>query len=530
MMPNSHGHGTSLVRHSRRLVLLLLPLLGCVSGKTEPAPSSGEVGVIVTPATGSASVKFLIFDENGARLNKAAVIVRMTNGQGANILSSGTFDLDTLKAVTLNTSSIATDGTWTTPFSSLATVPRQGLMVHWNTADTGYSSFLLDNNGVGFTTATTYVFNERLALDARRQFNVALAAKPSYVQSTDFKTKRAASDACFTQLAAVTAQADKGRIGQSCLNLVAVAMSTLMREYGSQVAATMPDNRAFWGVTINPGSNGGIQTDYAKLQDLVALFAPVHRWVRLVMAGDGSDNFPNIASLAAYSQTNSIQTLGQLFDSSAQASISLATFKSRVDKALATAGMDKVTAWEVGNEVNGGWTGTQMPAKIDYAASQVKAKYPNKMVCLTFYWYSMQDTMKTSLFNWIATNITPSIASKLDCVTLSIYIDQQPLGFSWDMVMTKLGSLFPGKKVMVGELDFINDPTVATYYKEGPASWTTEQGAEDYIHVRYPSAFATPNAVGGGFWWYYDDEMVGKTPMWQALRNTYCGIYPSLCK
>ena len=37
-------------------------------------------------------------------------------------------------------------------------------------------------------------------------------------------------------------------------------------------------------------------------------------------------------------------------------------------------------------------------------------------------------------------------------------------------------------------------------------------------------------AVGGGFWWYYDDEMVGKTPLWQALRSTYCGIYPSLCK
>ena len=417
----------------------------------------------------------------------------------------------------------------TTPFTSLTTWPRQGLMVHWNTADTGYSSFLLDNGGLGFTAAATYVFNERLALDARRQFLVALQNKPAYVQSTDFKTKRAASDACFTQLAAATAQADKGAIGQSCLNLVAVAMSTLMREYGSQVAATMPDNKAYWGVTINPGSAGGIQTDYAKLQDLAALFAPQHRWTRMVMSGDGSDDFARIASLAAYAQTNQIQTMGQLFDSSAQASITLTTFKKRVDQALAYAGIDKITAWEVGNEVNGGWTGSQMPAKIDYAASQVKAKFPSKTVCLTFYWYAMQDTMKSSLFNWIATNITPSITKNIDCVTLSIYIDQQPLGFSWDMVMTKLGSLFPGKKVMVGELGFIDDPTVTTYFKEGPLSWTAEQGAESYIHSRYPSAFATPNAVGGGFWWYYDDEMVGKTPLWHALRDTYCGIYPSLC-
>lgn len=151
------------------------------------------------------------------------------------------------------------------------------------------------------------------------------------------------------------------------------------------------------------------------------------------------------------------------------------------------------------------------------------------MVCLTFYWYSMQDTMKSSLFNWIGTNVTQAIKDNIDCVTLSIYVDQQPLGFSWDLVMNKLASLFPGKKVMVGEMGFINDPTVKTFFKEGPLAWTEPQGAADYINSRYLSAFATPNAVGGGFWWYYDSEMVGKTAKWQALRDTYCSVYPTLC-
>ncbi len=511
------------------LAAIAMALTSCVSAKTEATDPEADQTLAALTTPTSATVTFLFFDEQGNRLNGAAVLSRMTNGGGNDILSSGTFDLDTLKALTLNTSTLATDGTWKTPFTKLTTNLHQGLMVHWNTVDTGYSSFLLDNNGAGFAAPGTFIFNERLALDARRQFLAALAAKPTYMPSVDFAAQRTAIDRCFVQLDAAASQSNRGAVGQQCVNQLAVGMGMLMREYGSQVAAKMPDNHAYWGVTINPGSNGGIQTDYAKLQDLVALFAPQHRWVRMVMGGTGSDDYALLTNLASWAQTNQVQTMGQLFDSSAQASISLATFQKRVDKALAYPGIDKFTAWEVGNEVNGGWTGSQMPAKIAYASSHVKAKFPNKMVCLTFYWYSMQDTMKSSLFNWIGTNVTQAIKDNIDCVTLSIYIDQQPLGFSWDLVMTKLASLFPGKKVMVGEMGFINDPTVTTFYKEGPASWTEEQGAEAYIHSRYPSAFATPNAVGGGFWWYYDDEMVGQTARWHALRDTYCGIYPALC-
>jgi len=81
---------------------------------------------------------------------------------------------------------------------------------------------------------------------------------------------------------------------------------------------------------------------------------------------------------------------------------------------------------------------------------------------------------------------------------------------------------------MLGEMGFV-DPTVRLFFKEGPLAWTTEQGGEAYIANRYPAAFAQPGALGGGFWWYYDQEMVGKKPLWHALRNTYCGVYPALC-
>lgn len=363
--------GLSVARvHSHRPVWWLagcalasaLLLSHCASSSADGGSGSGQKANALTGVT-NASVSFVFFDENGAQLNSAAVTQRMTNSVGASILSSGTFDLDTLKALTLNTSSMTSDGTWTTPFAQLDTIPHQGLMVHWDTVDTGYSTFLIDNDGAGFSAPGTYVFNERAALDARRHYLTSVNARPNYAPSSAFVAQRQAIDACFVQLAAATTQSSKGALGQQCLNLLALSMSTMMREFGKQVAMTMPDDHAFWGVTINPGESGGIDTDYAKLQDLVALFAPQHRWVRLVMSGTGSDDYPLLTNLASWAQTNQIQTMGQLFDSSAQASITLATFQKRVDKALAYPGIDKFTAWEVGNEVNGGWTGSQMPAK-----------------------------------------------------------------------------------------------------------------------------------------------------------------------
>jgi hypothetical protein len=90
--------------------------------------------------------------------------------------------------------------------------------------------------------------------------------------------------------------------------------------------------------------------------------------------------------------------------------------------------------------------------------------------------------------------------------------------------MTKLAALFPGKQVMVGELGFA-DPTVQTYYREGPLSLSDQDGARLYITNRYPASFATANALGGDFWRYYDQEMVGQQPLWNALHNVYCETY-----
>jgi hypothetical protein len=293
-------------------------------------------------------------------------------------------------------------------------------------------------------------------------------------------------------------------------------MTRMMREYGLQRAAWLGD-RARWGVTIEPTT---LAADMAKIDDLVALFDPQHRWLRIAMVGNGGDNLPLIRQLAEYAATRGIRTVGQLFDSHVQADIPLDAFKARVDQALAVLG-PSITAWEVGNEANGSWLGDDVPAKIAYAAE--KAKALGREVMLTFYWSAIEDELPGSLFTWIVENATPALVENVDSIALSIYVDDKPLNFSWDMVMTRLSERFPGKPVLTGELGF--EP--AAFFHEGPAGAATEVAARTYIQNRYAASFATRRSLGGGYWWTYGDDMAGRTPRWRALHDLYCQAYPA---
>jgi len=496
-----------------------------------PRLLAGVIGLLVvlgsaSPAAAatSATVSFQFFDESGNKLTHSQVVARMTNHAGSSFMSTGTMDLPTLKALTLNID-YSSNGLFTIPFTNLTANPKQGLMVHWNTANTGYSTFLLDNGGNGFTQSETLVFNEQLAKDAHRQFNDAYArrttATPPYVPSTTFVNLKAVADTCMLKLAQATALSFKGKYGQECLDDTVQAMALMLKEYGVQNARALEQRQVYgtWGVSTET-----LSTSYrAHIDDMTTLFEPRHRWARLVMDEVGNSDFAKVRTVLNYATSKQVQTLGQLFDSSVQSSLSLTAFKAAVDKALAYPDFDKFTAWEVGNEVNGGWLGSGMSAKIAYASAQVKAK-TQKKVYLTFYWYGIEDTLQTSLFNWIDANITPEMHANIDGVALSIYIDQQPLGFSWDLVMTRLAALFPGKAIMVGELGFI-DPSVKTIFREGPVTPSDNAGGQLYIDNRYPASFGTANAVGGNFWWFYDQQMAGRQPLWNALHSTYCQIY-----
>jgi len=84
---------------------------------------------LLTPVY-AGTVSFLFFDEAGNPLNYSQVVNRMTNGHGTDILSEGTFDVDTLQALTLNTS-YQNGSAVAVPFN--VTGKKQAWMVHWDT-------------------------------------------------------------------------------------------------------------------------------------------------------------------------------------------------------------------------------------------------------------------------------------------------------------------------------------------------------------------------------------------------------------
>lgn len=172
--------------------------------------------------------------------------------------------------------------------------------------------------------------------------------------------------------------------------------------------------------------------------------------------------------------------------------------------------------------MNGGWLVPHHRTleKLDYTIAQLNATYPDKKRCLTFYLDLIQDTKETSLFNWVAKWVDNDIRNNIDCVTLSTYTDAQPLGFSWELVFNKLTEVFPNTPLLIGELDYQEE-----YYFEGGYGLSEVERAIDYIVNRYPAAFAFPESTGGVFWWFYDENMVGRTSLWHALHDVYCGIY-----
>ena len=484
------------------------------------------IGLAPPAISGPINLYFKVFDEDGKQLEYDEIEARMTNDWSIGYVNTGTFDLKTLEAVSLNDMENS-DGLMGVPLADADPASPQGIMVHWNTEETGYSSFLLDNGGRGFTESKTYIFNERLAYDARRQFSSSLARRSDFQPSEALQAMRDRVESCFIQLEAAEADSDRGKTGQECLDLVAQAMNMLLIEYGESRARNLGE-KAVWGVTIFPRTAATIQGEYKKIDDLTSLFDSKNRWARIVMLGENSEHFERIGKVVSYAEDHEVNTMGQLFDSSFQSKTSLEEFRERVDQALSYPGFAKVSAWEVGNEINGDWVGEDIIKKVEYASERVKSVYPEKMVCLTFYWYSMQDTLQSSLFNWIDDHITQTVRENIDCVTLSIYVDQQPLGFLWDHIMSKLSEDFPQKKIMVGELAF-SDPSVTQFFREGPDRLSHDEAAQRYVASRYASSFATPSSIGGGFWWYYDREMVGRTELWHALRDTYCSVYPGSC-
>jgi len=220
--------------------------------------------------------------------------------------------------------------------------------------------------------------------------------------------------------------------------------------------------------------------------------------------------------------------MGEILDSTDMSAFTVSSFQSRAQSYVQALG-SSVDLWEVGNEVNGGWLGTNTLQKIEAAYDMVSAS--KGATAITFFWEGLPsdpnnciDASGDDLFTWITNNFQLNLPASqrsaesekvrlgLNYALISWYPANCPAMAApdWVSIYTQLAGIFPNAKVGFGEL-----------------GTSTPQNGSAYeinlINQYYPMAttLSLPsNYIGGYFWWNYAEEMVPYTnPLFTVLNH-----------
>jgi hypothetical protein len=376
---------------------------------------------------------------------------------------------------------------------------------------TGYSTLFLDDGGQGFGSGGTVNLTYRAALDYRAKLDDAMAARPEYTPGGEFTTLDDRATALISQAEGSSDPSLRGALGQRALDALAQAFEVLLREDGRLRERAHP---GWWGATIDQTTRS--RSVVGSLADLVD-----HRsgaaYARIVF--DPGWTPSHYDAIIRESRKQGVTVVGQILDSSGMRKLSVAAWRHRVRSYVNH--FPAISAWEIGNEVNGEWLGSDVPEKLAYAASYVKRRDPGDITMLTFYWQmGTAGTAGASLFQWIHDHVSARLADAVDVVALSTWIGDAPLGISMDEVFGRLRALFPSQRIAMGELGYWSPGTTKAWWWRSTRNPTTTVRTA-LARQMYLASRAFAGSVGGVFWWYYVQEMSRKTPLWRAVHRVY---------
>jgi hypothetical protein len=382
------------------------------------------------------------------------------------------------------------------------------LAFNWPSEPQGYSLVLLDNGGKGFTNSATVNFTDHAARDVKLKLDAAIAARPDYQPSAKF---RQAYDDAASHLAAADSnpdQAIKGKEGQLALDQLAIAYDDLLTEHGPVFARANRGSLTPWlGLTIDRTDN------YPANLDLAVSLTQPYGWVRIVF--DMGKKPSDYAALIRYAKDKGLKIMGEPVDSFFDRRYSRAQYKQRFIDCLDA--FPQVDAWEVGNEVNGGWLSPEIPEKIADAVQEVRNRAPGKLTALTLFWQLNTQKAEYSMFTWVEKNLPNSVRQKLDAVLVSLYPEQAPMGLFFDQMMRTLRIEFPSQRIGIGELG---------YWIPKQQFWWAYDKADPMREGKRATAFRYYNAtldytgsLGGGFWWTYLHDFPRDPSLQSIVRN-----------
>ncbi|MGZ5297131.1 MAG: hypothetical protein ACXWYT_09445, partial [Actinomycetota bacterium] len=468
--------GTAAMRRCMILVVTSFFMIACFHVDTAPARTRG-------------AVQLRFFDRRGNEMSAEIARSRMSNGS-AGWANDALIDPTFLYDVEAHPLSIDDTGhlSFTVPDRPVA------LAVNWPTTR-GYSLLIVDNGGAGFTHGGVVNFTYRAALDAKRTLDQELAARPAFLRSAAFVEAYAAAASDLDSATASTGRSERGRYGSLALDHLAVANDLLLADYGTQFARATGSITPWLGVTMDT-----IDGHRARL-DLASELTDPLGWVRIVM--DPGTDFSAYAPVVRRAHLSGLKVMGQPIDSYYAKDFPGQDYLHRIQRAVTA--LPAVDAWEIGNEVNGGWLGPAMGDRIDRAAAWLGSSHPEKIVVLTFYWQIGTDAPQWSTFNWIRDELKASTIRNTDVFLLSTWVEDAPLGLAYDRILRALHDALHGSTLGIGELGYWGPGTSRAWWYG--ARRDPVVGRRIVLDQMYRASLGYSWSVGGVFWWYFAEDM-----------------------
>lgn len=212
--------------------------------------------------------------------------------------------------------------------------------------------------------------------------------------------------------------------------------------------------------------------------------------------------------------------MGELLDSGDATSITAAAYQTRVESYLSTLG-SSVDIWEIGNEVNGGWTGPYATgaAKVDEAFTDVSATGAQSALTLYANEYAPNNcgdgTSELTPVQYSQQYVSAAVRDGLAYVFESYYPtgchNTFPTSAQVASEMQQLHALYPNALLGLGEVGLPR-----------PVRTRTLATAEKVLSWAYALDPGLPYYIGGYFWWYsLEDAMLGKALLAGPLASAF---------
>ena len=430
-----------------------------------------------------ATLTLNFYDSSGAALSFSQVQSTQTGpGVGA-YPADALVDPTTLRLITRTPMTDAGSLSFPLP----ATQPV-AFAINWPTATQGYGLVIIDNGGGGYSSNATVNFTYQAARDIKRKLDAALTARPDYTKSAAFNAAYNAATNYLHTADSSAVESVKGAQGQLALDQLVVAYDLLLAEYGPVYARAHQSTTAPWlGFTMEDFSN------YAADLDKLAGMAGPYAWVRFVFQPGTTP--ADYTAAVNYAKAKGIKVLGLPVDSSSDTSYTHAQYFQRYTNFIAA--LPTIDAWEVGNEVNGGWSSADIAGRVADVAAYCKAQ--GRKTYLTLFWQLNTASDTFSMFNWIAANLPASVCANLDYAGFSQYQEQALMGAAFDQVMRRMQAEFPNQQIGLGELGYWIDKQ--RYWRAYSAKVPAAKRA--ILEQYYKASLGYAGANGGCFWWNF---------------------------